>query len=151
MKKQNKDIVDSLEVEELVQFLTKTKSDERDALENALYEKYEMPFDKFHELIQDLMDALHLGISPLTETPFVGFSKQEGKAAVWLMKKDITSEFIAGVIEWLGGPDIKKGGKGMERLITSEGKPEYKIYIVKPEYEVKIVLKADTIKTDKKQ
>ncbi len=123
--------VESFESEELAAALCNCKEDEdTDVIEQALYDKYEISLEKFHELVQDFFDKLTFGISPLTETALVGLSVEEEKRGRWLIKKEVNGAFIAGVIQWLSGNKLKPD-EGFVRTITSKGNPEYEITLKK--------------------
>lgn len=109
-----------------------TDDDDAERIEAALYEKYEISFDKFHELLTAMFEKLSLGISPLTDTAFIGFSLQEGNAGRWIIKKEANAEFISGVLQWLGADEITEETKGMQREITSGDIVEFVITIKKP-------------------
>lgn len=149
MAKENNNKVEVLDAEELASFICGIESEDSDEIDKALFDKFEISFDKFHELLSALMPALCLGISPLTEKAYIGFSKDEKGHGVWLVKKEVDGQFIAAVIGWLGGP-IQKGSKGFERVITANGKPEYKIAITTPAYNIDIH-KKEAVKKEPKE
>lgn len=122
---------DTWEVEELAAHLCDIDSEDRDEIENAFYERFGIDLEKFQDVVSLLCTTLSFGISPLTDTAFIGFSaKEKGKNIErWLIKKDISPGFIGGVIQWLGGDKIKKGSNGFSRTITSKGIPEFDITI----------------------
>lgn len=131
-------IVDSYEAEELAAHICNCDSEDSEAIEEALYDKYGIDLYVFHRIASDISQTLSLGISPLTDTPFIGFSKVEGNHSCWIIKKDVSAEYIASVIQWIGGDKIKGKDKGFERIITSGGKPEYSIVIKKAVSEKKV-------------
>lgn len=129
MSKQQK--LDWMDAEEIAASICKIKSEETEEIETALYEKYEVSAEQYHNIISDLFDRIDFGISPLTDEAFVGFSNEEKNC--WLAKKIVSPQFISGVIQWLtGGEEIKPTDKGFARVITSGGKPEFEISIKRP-------------------
>ena len=69
---------------------------------------------------------IDFGISPLTQTPFVGISKD----GMLLAKKEINQQFIHALINWItDGKDISENSKGFVRTITSDNKPKFDITI----------------------
>lgn len=130
-KRDLKELPLEFEIEELAQFLVGRLDDDLgpDEIEELFYKKYEVDLDKFKELVNDLWPLLSIGISPITENAFAGFSDK--KNGLWVIKKDIQADFVHSVIHWLGGHEIKQVGKGMERSIEKNGKPEFTITIIK--------------------
>jgi hypothetical protein len=122
--------IDWMDVEALAAVMCgKTEDDDHDVIEDAFFEKFDITLEQFENVMGVLWPMLDMGISPLTETPFMGFSNRKEQA--WIIKKDITQRFIASVIDWLMG-DKTDIGNGLEREITVLGKPKYKITITKP-------------------
>lgn len=82
------DIVTTYEVEELAAHICGLNYDEVDVseIDDALMDKFEISFDRFHELIRILLPMIDVGKSPLTKKKYKGFSKVEGDAALWLVK-----------------------------------------------------------------
>lgn len=72
------------------------------------------------------MDKVTIAVSPLTETPYIGFSEP----GFWLIKKDC-EEFIPQVLQWLGGSDSAETGQKWEKEITAGGVIEYRITLEK--------------------
>lgn len=58
----------------------------------ALYEKYEVDMDAFEKIIQDLLPLIDVGISPLTNTRFKGFSKIENGHGFWLARVEVNND-----------------------------------------------------------
>lgn len=133
MSKKVEERIDWMDVEALAAVMCGLNPDvdEGSDIENAFYEKFGVDTDVFQGLLETLWPMLDFDVSPLTDTPFVGFSEKKQKAATWIMRKDVSRQFINSVIHWLGGDDIKPGDKGMARDITNKGKIEYKITITK--------------------
>lgn len=76
---------------------------------------------------------IDFGISPLTQTPFVGISKD----GMWLAKKEINQQFIHALINWITeGKDISEDSKGFVRTITSDNKPKFDITISRSKPEI---------------
>lgn len=78
-------------------------------LDDRLAERYDISMETFHEIAAKLFDMLVMSVSPLTETPYIGFG--DGKR--YLAKKE-TPRFVSSVIQWMGG----EGEKGVKRDIT---------------------------------
>lgn len=57
-----------------------------DQVEQALYDKYEISFEKFNELIEDLAPLCEVGVSPLTDQKYRGFADVEQQC--WIVKVD---------------------------------------------------------------
>lgn len=126
------------EAKEIADVLTKTKNPDEDysITENALADKYNISLEDFHEIVDGVFQMIDFGISPLTQTPFVGISKGN----MWLAKKEVNQQFIHALINWATeGEDIPEGSKGFVRTITSGGKPEFDITISRPKPDVEAV------------
>ena len=126
------------EAKEIADVLTKTQNPEEDysITENALADKYNISLEDFHEIVDGIFRMIDFGISPLTQTPFVGISKGNE----WLAKKEVNQQFIHALINWATeGEDIPEGSKGFVRTITSGGKPEFDITISRPKPNVEAV------------
>lgn len=127
--------MDTLDMEELAVALANVKNEdyERSDIDTALFEKYNIDFEQFEQLMGDLWPLLDLGVSPLTNSVFIGFADK--KQGLWLSKKDFTSSFMANVIQWLseGNPPTEMG-KGFLKTITNHDKPEYDITIKRAVY-----------------
>lgn len=120
------------EAKEIADFLTKTDNPDEDyeITENALFEKWNIDVDSFHEIANGIFEMIDFAVSPLTQTPFVGISKGDH----WLAKKKVDQQFIGGLIQWATeGELIRANGKGSIKEITLNGKPEFEIIIRKPE------------------
>lgn len=130
-KAKSEERIDYMDVEALAAVMCgKTDDDDSSDIENAFYDKFDITLENFGKVVEVLWPMLDMGISPLTDTPFMGFSNRKEQA--WIIKKDITQRFIASVIDWLEGDQLKPGDKGKVREITHKGKLEYKITITKP-------------------
>ena len=119
------------EAKEIADILTNTENPDEDysITENALADKYNISLEDFHEIVDGIFRMIDFGISPLTQTPFVGISKGNE----WLAKKEVNQQFIHALINWATeGEDIPEGSKGFVRTITSGGKPEFDITISRP-------------------
>ena len=67
--------IDWIDAEELAAKICSLGDDyDSDAVEQALFDKYEISFDKFHNLICDLAPMCEVGQSPLTNERFRGFA-----------------------------------------------------------------------------
>ncbi|WP_315507002.1 hypothetical protein [Capnocytophaga leadbetteri] len=60
-----------------------------DVLEDSLYEKLNIDFDSFHEIVNRLLPLVDVGKSPLSGKFFKGFSKIEGSRGCWIVKVEI--------------------------------------------------------------
>lgn len=129
--KQKKFVLDSFDAEELAAAMCGLEDyEDTDDVEKALYQKFEIDLDNFTELVRFIFAGMSIGVSPLTESIFIGVS--DDKKQMWLAKKEYSSEFIAHVLQWLGAQDIDEPGAGMLREITNEGEIEYEITVRKP-------------------
>lgn len=116
------------EAKEIANVLTKTENPDGDYLitENALADKWGIDIDTFHEIVDGIFRMIDFGISPLTQTPFVGISKGN----MWIAKKEVNQQFIHALINWATeGEDIPEGSKGFVRTIIKGNKPEFDIQI----------------------
>lgn len=116
------------ESQEIADILTKTENPDEDSqiTESALAEKWGIDMDTFHEIADGIFRMIDFSISPLTNTPLVGISKE----GMWLAKKEVNQQFFHALINWATeGEDIPEGSKGFMRTITSGGKPEFDITI----------------------
>lgn len=77
------------DTEELAAHLCDLDYDEIDAdtsiIEEALYNKYELSLEKFHDLVDKLIDMIDVGKSPVTDKVYKGFTKD----GAWIVKKEI--------------------------------------------------------------
>lgn len=128
---------DSFDIEELAAHLVGFSTDdeyETDQVEEKLIEKYNIDLSSFTDLINDLDPLLDMAVSPLTEEPFIGF----GTGKFWIAKKPFP-KFINAVLVWMSVEAITSGkGRAYERIITSGGKPEFKLVLMKADQEYTI-------------
>ncbi len=91
MSNQTKFVADVYEVEELACHLLGLNYDDVDNsdISDALFEKYEISFDQFHNLITALLPLIDVGTSPLSNTRYKGFSKVEGGVGMWLVRTEV--------------------------------------------------------------
>lgn len=134
-KEVKKERISSMDLEELAADICGIEADDTSEIDDALYQKFNITLEDFQNLMDALWPMLAVGISPITETPYAGFLNEE--KGMWLAKKDVSSMFIASVIQWLGGDKLKPKDKGTVRTITLGGKPEYDITITRPKTEPK--------------
>ena len=78
-----------LDAQEIAKCFCGIESDEDTDIENAVYEKFEIDMDTFHNLASLFYDRMKIGISPITETPFIGFINKDG-ASCWVSCLDHT-------------------------------------------------------------
>lgn len=126
------------EAKEIADVLTNTKNPDEDysITENAVAEKWNISLEDFHEIADGIFRMIDFGISPLTQTPYVGISKGNE----WLAKKEVDQQFIHALINWATeGEDIPKDSKGFVRTITLGEKPEFDITISRPKPNVEEV------------
>ena len=126
------------EAKEIADVLTNTKNPDEDysITENAVAEKWNISLEDFHEIADGIFRMIDFGISPLTQTPYVGISKGNE----WLAKKEVNQQFIHALINWATeGEDIPKDSKGFVRTITLGEKPEFDITISRPKPNVEEV------------
>ena len=134
MSKQVK--LDWEEAKEIADILTNTKNPNEDyaITENALAEKWNIDLDTFQEIANGIFQMIDFGMSPLTQTAYVGISKDKRE---WLAKKECDQQFISAMINWATeGEDIPKDSKGFVRTITKGEKPEFDITISRPKADV---------------
>jgi len=123
--------LDWTEAQEIADVLLKIENPDEDyaITENALFEKWGIDFDIFHEIVNEIFQMIDFGISPITQTAFVGISKNKKE---WIVKKECDQQFIYAVKNWVTqGKDIPKN-KGLKRTITKKGVPEFDIIITNP-------------------
>ena len=126
------------EAKEIADVLTNTENPDEDysITENAVAEKWNISLEDFHEIADGIFRMIDFGISPLTQTPYVGISKGNE----WLAKKEVNQQFIHALINWATeGEDIPKDSKGFVRTITLGDKPEFDITISRPKPNVEAV------------
>lgn len=119
------------EAKELAEFLLKIENpnDDYDTVENALCDKWNIDLGTFEEIANGIFKTLDFGLSPITNTAFVGFSTGN----MWISKKEVDQQFIAGLIHWCTeGEEFPKNSKGFLKTITKNGKPEFEIVIRHP-------------------
>lgn len=92
----NKQRIPEIYIEELAAYLTNIdladiEDDNYDTqLAEALREKYEIPFEHFCELIEDLVPLVSVGQSSLTGKMYAGFADKPKK--LWLVKTELPEE-----------------------------------------------------------
>ena len=124
--------LDWTEAQEIADFLLKIDNIAEDyaTTENALAEKWSIDLDTFQEIANGIFQMLDFGMSPLTQTPYVGISKNKRE---WIAKKEVNQQFISALINWATeGEEIPKDSKGFIRTITKGNKPEFDIQISRP-------------------
>lgn len=135
---ENKKKLDWNDIEELAADLCNIDTDSEnweEEVETALYDNFEIDIEMFQKLIQSLYDRLNLDFSSISLNAFIGFGNQ----SLWLLKKDVSNEFIGCVIQFLmDGGEYDENGNGFSKIVTSHEKPEWNLIITKPENEVYI-------------
>jgi hypothetical protein len=126
------DWTEAQEIADVILQIENTEEDS-DVTEDALAEKWNIDLDTFQEIANSIFQMMDFGLSPLTNTPFVGISKGN----MWLAKKEVEQQFIHGMISWAtdGKCSIPEGSEGCVKTISSGGKPEFDITISKAEIE----------------
>jgi hypothetical protein len=134
IKKKDEDKIGWMDIEDLARVVCNcSEDDEREEIEDAVFRKFDISLEQFESVVEALWPIMDMGISPITDTPFMGFSDKASRA--WVIKKDISKQFLASVIQWCGGNDIKKGDSGMSREVNHikpDGTMAYEITITKP-------------------
>lgn len=74
------------EVEELIAYICGLDYDEVDYndIEKALWEKFEIEYDRLHQILEILVPMIDVGKNALTDGRYKGFSK-EGKGKDWIL------------------------------------------------------------------
>jgi len=137
--------LDTFEIEELGAHLCGLDADthnDTDDVDRALYEKFEINFEQFKNIVSKILSGINVGISPLTDRIMIGISDEE--KSMWLVKADYTTVFINTVLQWLGANDIKKSTDRFKRTIKNAktGKPEYDIIVQRSDYKNKALSEA---------
>lgn len=125
--------LDYFEAAEIADVLLKIENTDEDIeiTENELAERWNISLEDFHEIANGIFQMIDFGMSPITQTPYVGISKNKRE---WLVKKEVDQQFIAAMINWATeGENITEGIEGFARTITKSGVPEFDIIIKKSE------------------
>lgn len=127
--------ITSMDIWEMLYVVLELNGDEDDdVVEESLADRYNISIDDFQEIAQKLYDCISLSYSDLSEKIYVGFADTN----FWMVKKEYTSNFINVLIDWMGRPTSK--APKYERIITKEGKPDYRVVLEKlPEEESYLV------------
>lgn len=82
--------LDQDEAKEIADVLTNIENPDEDYVitENALVEEWGIDTDTFHEIVDGIFQMIDFGISPLTQSPFVGISKSNE----WIAKKEVNQQ-----------------------------------------------------------
>lgn len=81
-----RNVVEDFDLEELARaMLDLDDDDDFDAIDQALFDEYNIDFDNFSKLINTLYPMMDVGESLLTKRRYVGFSKE----GVMTVKKEI--------------------------------------------------------------
>lgn len=85
--------LDRFELEELAAHLVGLNYDDVDysEIEQSLYDKFNVDYDSFCDLITALVSMIDVGTSPLTGTRYKGFSKIEGNHGCWVLRVEVPS------------------------------------------------------------
>lgn len=124
--------VDEFEAQELAGAILGIDEDDdrgveyEEAIEQALFNKYDVTLEDYTTIVQDLMDKLTVACSPITDKVYIGFSEP----GMWLVKKECDN-WIQQVLQWLGGNDTAKSGEEWTKQITAGDKIEYEITLKK--------------------
>ena len=101
-------------------------------IDDALLKKFDITLEQFRNITNALFPLLSIGVSPLTNSAMIGFANESG--GMWLAKKEINSQFIACLIQWLSEGEDLEMGKGWSKGITNDGNPEYDLTIKRSVY-----------------
>jgi hypothetical protein len=134
--------INAYDIELLAAFLVDMDGDDHDEseLDEKLMEEWGIDLDYFTSLIRKLSSTLDMAISPLTEEPYIGFAT----SGFWLAKMRFPT-FINQVLVWMSAESLNdEKSNAFERTITSNGKPEYKLVLMRADQEYKLLDKEVT-------
>lgn len=118
--------ITSMDIWEILYVVLELNGDEEDdVVEDTLADRYNISIDDFQEIVQKLYNSMGLAYSDLSENIYIGFADSN----LWMIKKEYTSNFINVLIDWMGRPTSK--ASKYERIITKEGKPDYRVVLEK--------------------
>lgn len=90
-------MIDYDDTKEIARALLKLKEEaDYETIDNALYEKWGIDDESLQEILNRVFGLLDFSLSPLTQTAYVGLSKNH----TWLAKKEVNQQFIAALIHW---------------------------------------------------
>ena len=115
-----------IEMEDLAFFLIGKEEEDEDDIQLLFFEKFDIDFNDFWDVMNILWPAIGIGISPINEVCHIGITKP----GEWVIKRPYNAEFISSIVEWFSVSDLKKG-KGFKRDITNGGILEYEVSIKK--------------------
>jgi len=99
-------------------------------VEQVLFDKFEISTEAFEKILQIIYDMIDFGVSPITNTPTIGFALKGEKVSQWILKKDCTQEFISGAISYIcEGESLDKAEKGWQRTISVNNEPKYDLVV----------------------
>ena len=79
-----------MDIYELVQHQCGLDEDaDYDAIHESLYEKYEIEMHNLEKIIKDLLPLIDVGVSPITNLRFKGFSVSDGENGFLLVKIEV--------------------------------------------------------------
>lgn len=126
--------LDWSDIQEIADKITEVENDDLDMhiTETAIYNKFNVDFEDFSNIVNAIFQKIDFGLSPLTQEAYVGIAD----SGMWLAKKEVNQQFISGIINWCTeGEKISEKSKGFIKTITSNGKAEYDITITRPKIE----------------
>lgn len=82
------DVLDALTLAAFLLGVDKNSKDLNEQVEQKIYDKYNIEFDNFFKLINDLAPLCDAAITPITQTPVRGFSVRDGRYGRWLARVD---------------------------------------------------------------
>jgi len=123
--------IDYMDAQEIADSITGVENDDLDLdiTEKAIYEKFDVTFESFHQIVEAIFEKIDFGLSPLTQEAYVGIAGD----GMWHVKKEVNQQFISGLINWATeGEKLPKTGNGFLRTISKGKKAEYEIIIRHP-------------------
>lgn len=82
------DVLDALTLAAFLLGVDENSKDLNEQVEQKIYDKYNIEFDNFFKLINDLAPLCDAAITPITQTPVRGFSVRGGRYGRWLARVD---------------------------------------------------------------
>jgi hypothetical protein len=126
--------LDWMDINEIASSLCEVKTDDADTseIEDAIYKKYDVSYEQFHNIVADIFDRIDFGVSPLTQKAFVGISNENKN--MWLAKKEHEA-FIQNVIDWMtGGDELKPDETAFVKTAYIDEKPVYEFTLTPAEH-----------------
>jgi hypothetical protein len=83
------DVLDALTVATHLLGIDEDAEDLEEQVEQKFYDKYDIEFDNFWRLLNDLAPLCDAAVTPITQTPVRGFSVREDGYGRWLARVDV--------------------------------------------------------------